>query len=91
MGNDSCDLEQEPLRRQVIKKVFDHSMVAYLEWSTPHVLATFVLKVPCFYSQGFTQKHPKLLHLKTNPGPQVITEVLVEGMDEVRELPVYCP
>ena len=34
------------------------------------------------YSQGFTQKHPKLLHLKTNPGWQRMTELPAEG-DEV--------
>jgi hypothetical protein len=32
--------------------------------------------------QGFTQKHPNWLHLKTSPGMQVITERLVE----IREL-----
>jgi hypothetical protein len=27
------------------------------------------------YNQGFTQKHPNWLHLKTSPGMQVITEL----------------
>jgi hypothetical protein len=35
---------------------------------------------PDSYGQGFTQKHPLLLHLKTNPGMQRITLVL----DEIR-------
>ena len=28
-----------------------------------------------FFNQGFTQKHPLLLHLKTSPGMQRITEL----------------
>jgi len=31
--------------------------------------------------QGFTQKHPNWLHLKTSPGMQVITERLVEMLE----------
>ena len=38
------------------------------------------------YNQGFTQKHPWLLHLKTNPGWQVITKL----PDEIRELLACC-
>jgi hypothetical protein len=39
---------------------------------------------------GFTQKHPNWLHLRTNPGMQVITELLVEGKDESREILACC-
>jgi hypothetical protein len=41
-------------------------------------------------NQGLTQKHPRLEHLKTNPGWQVIAELLVEGMDEPTFL-ACCP
>lgn len=38
-----------------------------------------------YYAHGFTQKQPNWLHLRTNPGPQVITELPVERV-EVRKL-----
>jgi hypothetical protein len=34
-----------------------------------------------FFNQGFTQKHPLLLHLRTNPGMQRITELGGEIVD----------
>jgi hypothetical protein len=49
------------------------------------------LDLPFLTVQGFTQKHPELLHLRTNPGMQVITELPTEGPDEVREGLAFCP
>jgi hypothetical protein len=55
-------------------------------WSSDHPI-TRDHPIP---NQGLTQKHPRLEHLKTNPGWQVIAELLVEGMDEP-ELLAFCP
>jgi hypothetical protein len=41
---------------------------------------------PVRTSQGFTQTHPLLVHLRTNPGMQRIAELPAEGRDGVREL-----
>lgn len=58
---------------------------------TPRSAIFILTRVSRSYSQGFTQKHPSLEHLKTNPGWQVIVKLLAEGADEALELLACCP